>query len=114
MCCRPFLRFPPDVAFAITSFFVAARLVSANAQARRGFVAWHLLGLLGLLISVTLAVLTSSDRFGLVKAGMTSQAMTRFPMSLVPVFIGPMVLIFHLLALAAVYENRKSRRLPAR
>jgi len=28
-----------DVAFAITSFFVAARLVSANAQARRGFVA---------------------------------------------------------------------------
>jgi len=103
-----------DVAFGITSFFVAARLVSANAQARRGFVAWHLLGLLGLLISLTLAVLTSSDRFGLVKAGMTSQPMTWFPMSLVPVFIGPMVLIFHLLALAAVYENRKSRRLPAR
>jgi hypothetical protein len=103
-----------DVAFGITSFFVAARLVSDDGQVRPAFVAWHLLGLLGLGVSVTLAVLTSSDRFGLVKAGMTSQPMTWFPMSLVPVFIGPMVLIFHLLALAAVYENRKSRRLPAR
>jgi hypothetical protein len=33
--------------------------------------------------------------------------MTWFPMSLVPVFIGPMVLIFHLLALAAVRQNQK-------
>jgi hypothetical protein len=104
-----------DVAFAITSFFVAARLVSPNGKARPGFIAWHLLGLLGLAVSVALAVLTSSEGFGLVEAGITSQAMTRFPMSLVPVFIGPMVLIFHLLALAAEYESRNfSRRLPTR
>jgi hypothetical protein len=104
-----------DVAFAITSLFVAARLVSANGKARPSFIAWHFLGLLGLAVSVALAVLTSSEHFGLVGAGVTSQAMTRFPMSLVPVFIGPMVLIFHLLALAAAYENRNSsRRLPTR
>lgn len=104
-----------DVAFAITSFFVAARLVSANGKARPGFTAWHLLGLLGLAVSVALAILTSSDRFGLVGAGITSQPMAWFPMSLVPAFIGPMVLIFHLLALAAEYENRNfSRSLPAR
>jgi hypothetical protein len=95
-----------DVAFAITSFFVAARMVTAQGKTTRGFVAWHVAGLAGLAVSVVLAVLTSSARFGLVEAGHTSQPMTWFPMSLVPVFIGPMVLIFHLLALAAVRERR--------
>ncbi len=99
-----------DVAFASTSFLVAAGLVKANGTARTGFVQWHFLGLLGLSISVTLAILTSSERFGLVKAGITSQPMTWFPMSLVPVFIGPMVVIFHLLALTAEYANRKPAR----
>jgi hypothetical protein len=99
-----------DLAFALTSFFVAARLVSANGIARPGFVTWHFLGLLGLSISATLAILTSSERFGLVNAGITSQPMTWFPMSLVPVFIGPMVVIFHLLALTAEYANRKPAR----
>src|ERR1019366_2681682 len=92
-----------DIAFAITSFFVAARLVDSQGKINRGFVAWHAAGLAGLAISVTLAVLTSSARFGVVDAAHTSQPMTWFPMSLVPVFIGPMVLIFHLLALAGAY-----------
>jgi hypothetical protein len=90
-----------DVAFVITSFYVAARLVAPDGKPRPGFFAWHILGLGGLAVSVTLAVLTSSERFGLVKDGITSQPMTWFPMSLVPVFIGPMVLIFHLLALTS-------------
>ena len=96
-----------DVAFAGTSFFVAARLVRADGTARPGFIAWHFLGLLGLAVSVVLAILTSSTRFGLVTADHTSQPMTWFPMSLVPVFIGPMVLIFHLLAIAVALEHRK-------
>lgn len=90
-----------DILFAATSFFVAARLVSAKGHPAPGFFAWHVAGLGGLAISVVLAVLTSSDRFGLVEAGVTSQPMTQFPMSLVPTFIGPFVLILHLLALGA-------------
>lgn len=95
-----------DVAFALTSFFVAARLVSTRGSPRRGFIAWHILGLAGLAVSVTLAILLSSNRFGfLAKEGVTIQAMAQFPMSLVPTFIGPMVLICHLLALAAVWRG---------
>ena len=90
-----------DIVFAITSFYVAARLVSAKGQPHPGFFAWHIAGLLGLAVSVTMAVLTSTPRFGLVEGGITSQPMTWFPMSLVPTFIGPLVLICHLLALAA-------------
>jgi hypothetical protein len=98
-----------DVTFAITSFFVAARLVTAEGKSNRGFVAWHVAGLAGLAVSVVLAVLTSSARFGLVEADHTIQPMTWFPMSLVPVLIGPMVLIFHLLAIATVFERRKEQ-----
>jgi hypothetical protein len=95
-----------DVAIAVTSFYVASRLVSPDGKARPGFIAYHVSGLATIAISATLAVLTSSARFGLVQDGITSQPLTWFPMSLVPVFIGPMVTIFHLLALATVYENR--------
>jgi hypothetical protein len=96
-----------DVVFAVTSFYVAARLVAPDGKPRPGFYAWHILGLGGLAVSVTLALLTSSARFGLVKDGITSQSMTWFPMSLVPVFIGPMMVIFHLLALTEHLPERK-------
>jgi hypothetical protein len=97
-----------DVTFAITSFFVAARLISRNGHPKPGFFAWHAAGLMGLAVSAILAVLTSSNRFGLVEGGITSQPMTWFPMSLVPVFIGPIVLIFHLLALGAAHPHYRA------
>jgi hypothetical protein len=95
-----------DIIFASTSFLVAARLVSANGQAKLGFFAWHVLGLVALAISTVTAILTSSERFGLVRDGITTQPMSCFPMSLVPTFVGPMVLIFHLLALVCARPAR--------
>lgn len=97
-----------DVIFASTSFLVAARLISRDGNPKPGFVAWHVAGLGGLAVSALLAVLTSSTRFGLVEGGLTSKPMTWFPMSLVPVFIGPLVLIFHLLALGAAHQIHKA------
>lgn len=94
-----------DIVIAIASLFVAARLVSAEGRPHPGFVAFHIAGLLGLAVSVTLAILTSSTRFGLVEDGITSQPMTWFPMSLVPTFIGPLVLVCHLLALVAAHNS---------
>jgi hypothetical protein len=104
-----------DIFFAATSFFVAARLISANGRPGPGFFAWHVAGLGGLAVSAVMAFLTSSNRFGLIRDGITSQPMTWFPMSLVPVFIGPFVLVCHLLALGAAHphylEERKKRLL---
>jgi len=99
-----------DIVIAIASLFVAARLVSASGRPDPGFFALHVLGLLTLAISVTLAILTSSIRFGLVKGGITSQPLTWFPMSLVPTFIGPLVLICHLLALVAANPHYAKSR----
>jgi hypothetical protein len=96
-----------DDAFALSSFYVASRLVSPTGRARPGFVAWHLAGLGGLAVSIVTAVLTSTNRFGVVGNGVTSWPMTWFPMSIVPTFIGPFVLICHLQALAIVLHHRR-------
>ena len=99
-----------DIVIAMTSFFVAAHLVSADGRPHPGFFAFHVVGLVTLAVSVTLAILTSSTRFGLVKGGITSQPLTWFPMSLVPTFIGPLVLICHLLALVAAHPHYSKSR----
>jgi hypothetical protein len=97
-----------DIALAMTSLFVAKRLVSPGGQPVPGFFAWHIIGMLSFAVADALAILTSSARFGLVEGGITSQPMTSFPMSLAPTFFGPVVLICHLSALVAAY-GRHSR-----
>jgi len=99
-----------DAAFATTSFFVAVFLVSAKGKTKPGFIAWHIFGLMSLGTSVILAILTSSNRFGFVSNGITSQAMTRFPMSLVPTFIGPLMAVLHLQAVAAATAANSPRK----
>jgi hypothetical protein len=96
-----------DLLFAASAFGVARRYVDRDGTPESGFLAWHIAGLGALGLSAVLAVLTSSTRFGLVHDGITSQPMARFPMSLVPVFIGPFVLIFHLLAIGAALQIRR-------
>jgi hypothetical protein len=97
-----------DVVFATTSIFVATRLISPQGKPKNGFIVWHVLGLLGLGTSVVLAILTSSNRFGLVDQGITSQAMTQFPMSIVPTFIGPLMVVLHLQAITVAWTAKPS------
>jgi len=100
-----------DVFFALTAFHVAASLVTGEGKPERRFFMWHAAGLAGLGLSALLAVLTSSTRFGLAWGGITSRPMNQFPQSLVPVFIGPFVLILHLLALSAAYQHHYSAKI---
>ncbi len=93
-----------DVAFAASSFYVAARFASVRGRPSPVFFIWHWAGLGALAISNILVYLTESPKFGLVDGNITSQSMARFPMSLVPMFVGPMVLTFHLLA---IYDGRR-------
>jgi hypothetical protein len=91
-----------DDAIAISSFWVARRCIRRNGRPTRGFFLWHIAGLATLAISNVLAILTASPHAG----GASSQAMASFPMSIVPTWIGPMVLMFHLLAL---YDGARRR-----
>jgi len=91
-----------DDALAISSFYVARRCIMPDGRPTRGFFLWHIAGLGSLAISNVLVIVTASPDGG----GVTSQGMASFPMSIVPTWIGPMVLMFHLLAL---YEGSRHR-----
>jgi hypothetical protein len=101
-----------DVAIAGGSVFVARHLAPSKGKPPAFFTIWHVAGLGTLAVSTILAFLTASPRFGLVSGDVTSQSMASFPISLVPTFIGPLVLIFHLLALFnAHYQAHYQRSL---
>ena len=98
-----------DLVFAGTAFYVSARMVSDTGRASRGFYVWHFAGLFHLLVAAAMAVLTSPTPFGLLAGEITSQPITSFPVSIVPTFVGPLVLNGHLSALAAAVAGRPRR-----
>jgi hypothetical protein len=96
-----------DIVWAASAFYVAARMVSSSGEAGRGFYLWHIAGILHLLLAAALAILTSPTQLGLLAGEITSQPMTQFPMSIVPTFIGPLVLNGHFSALIAAAAGRR-------
>jgi hypothetical protein len=94
-----------DVTVGITAFFVAPMLVSRGRRPKRGLLYWHVFGTLAALTSGALGVLTSGTELGLLAEDVTSQAMSTFPLNLVPLFLGPVTLIFHLIALCIILDT---------
>ena len=69
---------------------------------RKTFVAWNLLGSLDLVNAVSLGVLASATPVGVLAGDVTTRLMGQFPLSLIPTFFVPLLLIFHLIALSRV------------
>lgn len=89
-----------DIAIGATAPLVAWRIASKNVFARRTFVLWNLLGLLDLVMAVTLGILASPTPFGILAHGLTTAVIGKFPMSLIPAFFVPLLIILHLISLA--------------
>ena len=68
----------------------------------RTFVAWNVLGILDLVTAVSLGVLASATPVGALAGDVTTRLMGQFPLSLVPTFFVPLLLIVHLIALSRV------------
>jgi hypothetical protein len=68
----------------------------------RTFVAWNVLGILDLVTAVSLGVLASATPAGALAGDVTTRLMGQFPLSLVPTFFVPLLLILHLICLARV------------
>jgi hypothetical protein len=62
------------------------------------FLAWNALGSLDLVLAVSLGVLASATPVGVLGGEATTRLMGQFPLSLVPTFIVPLLLIFHLIS----------------
>jgi hypothetical protein len=63
---------------------------------------WNVLGLVDLVTAVSLGILASASPIGILASDVTTQAMGRFPLSLIPTFFVPLLAIFHLISLARV------------
>ena len=95
-----------DMAIGATAPLVALKL--AHSDHRRGFVLWQALGMLDLVMAVslgTLAGLMSPD-------GITTAAMTVLPLSLIPTFAVPLLIILHVICIAQArrWSERKYSR----
>ena len=68
----------------------------------RTFVVWNVLGILDLVTAMSLGVLASATPVGALAGDVTTRLMGQFPLSLIPTFFVPLLLIFHLIALIRV------------
>lgn len=87
-----------DIAIGATAPLVAWA-VGTGRLARAGFVGWNALGILDLVMAIALGVLSFNSPVGILAGDVTTQVMGRFPLSLIPTFFVPLLLICHLIAL---------------
>jgi hypothetical protein len=66
------------------------------------FILWNLLGSLDLVLAVTLGVLASATPVGVLAGDVTTRLMGQFPLSLIPTFFVPLLLILHLICFIRV------------
>jgi hypothetical protein len=83
-----------DMAIGVTASLVAAKL--ANPSHRNSFLLWQTLGIADLLMAVSLGTMARV----LGPHNISMAAMTVLPLSLVPTFIVPLLLIFHVICIA--------------
>jgi hypothetical protein len=69
---------------------------------KRTFIVWNVLGSLDLMSAMTLGVLASPSALGILAGDVTTRLMGQFPLSLIPTFIVPLLLILHLICLIRV------------
>jgi hypothetical protein len=83
-----------DIAIGATAWFAALKL--ANPERRYSFMLWQALGILDLIVAVSLG---TTARL-LSPQGPSMAAMTGLPLSLIPTFLVPLFLIFHVICIA--------------
>ncbi len=83
-----------DIAIGATAPLAALKL--ANFSRRRSFIFWQILGILDLVLAVTLG--TAARLIS--PHGVTTEVMTVLPMSLIPTFAVPLLIMLHVICIA--------------
>ena len=98
-----------DIAIGATASFVARAISSKTSFPKKIFVAWNPLGMFDLVMAVTLGILASASPLGVLAGEITTQMMGRFPLSLIPTYFVPLLIIFHLVSLGHVRHEAVRR-----
>jgi hypothetical protein len=87
-----------DMLIGATAATVAVRW--ANPERRSSFIGWQVLGIADLVIAVAMGTLSGFIH----PEGVTTGAMTVLPLSLIPTFAVPLLLILHIVCIASARE----------
>ena len=88
-----------DIAIGGTAPFVAAAVAARRPGHRALTIGWNVLGLADLVNALFQGVTHSPSPVGFLAGSITTQAVTRYPMSLIPTFGVPLALMLHAVAL---------------
>jgi hypothetical protein len=88
-----------DIAVGIAAPFVAAAVAARRPGARALALAWNVAGLLDLAVAVTEGVTHTGSSFGVFAGPITTDALGRYPFSLIPTFFVPLAIMLHVTAL---------------
>lgn len=91
-----------DILSAIVSIPLAMALYRAQYSKglRLRFIAWNILGIVGLFLSITLGLLYSASAVGILSTPQSNtRALSFLPYSLIPTFYVPILILLHILAL---------------
>ncbi len=83
-----------DITIGVTA--PLAVLLLAKPEHRRGFLAWQMLGMLDLVTAVALGALSGA----LAPHGIVTSPMTVLPLSLIPTFAVPLLMMLHIICVA--------------
>jgi len=86
-----------DFSIGLTAPFVALYL--ARPRHKNTFIAWNIAGMIDLVNAITLGVLASTA-VGVLRPSVSTDAMTMLPLSLIPTFVVPLLLIVHIISIA--------------
>jgi hypothetical protein len=87
-----------DIAIGATAPFAAIKL--ANFSRRRGFIFWQVLGIFDLVMAVTLGAVARL----ISPHGIATAVMTVLPMSLIPTFAVPLLIMLHVICIAQAWR----------
>jgi len=87
-----------DIIAGLSAIPAAIFLISREGHPKRGFGPWHIFSL-GCLVASSLSGILTSRGLNIVGNEISSQALSSFPMNMVPIFLGPMMILFELASL---------------
>jgi hypothetical protein len=106
----PFFALPAglgDMFVGITAPFVALA-IARNRLSPGRLILWQSLGIADLVVAVTMGVLCSPSPIGILAHGITTRAMGQLPMSLIPTFAVPLLVILEIICIAQARGSRRT------
>ena len=96
-----------DLAVGLAAPFVAAAVAARRRGSRALAWTWNVVGLADLVNALFEGVTHSRSSFGVFAGSLPTDAVGRYPLSLIPTFFVPLAILLHLAAMSRLREQRR-------